>query len=259
MKRSSESTCVSRRSSLRFSSSRQRRAEGAGLDLLAQPHALAVRGDVLDLVGDRAAVGLAQVRQRVGQRRARHVRAQDLRGDLAHDLLGQPERLGVERRVALGLGAERVEPRGQVAVRAVRLDQRRGGLDGLQQLLARRRRRPRGRAPPRRGAGARRLTAGARRGGRRAERGAEVGEDLLVEAVLALQVLLDDLQELAGLGALDDAMVVRRRHRHHLLGADRARCADARRDSRSRRWRRSCPGRSSAAGRRRSCRCRPGW
>ena len=47
---------------------RQRRAERAGLDLLAQPHALAVRGDVLDLVGDRAAVGLAQVRQRVGQR-----------------------------------------------------------------------------------------------------------------------------------------------------------------------------------------------
>ena len=50
---------------------------------------------------------------------------------------------------------------------------------------------------------------------------AEVGEDLLVELVLALQVLLDDLQELAGLGALDDAMVVRRRHRHHLLGAAR--------------------------------------
>ncbi len=40
----------------------QRRAERAGLDLLAQPGALAVRRDVLDLVGDRAAVGLAQVR-----------------------------------------------------------------------------------------------------------------------------------------------------------------------------------------------------
>ena len=49
----------------------QRLAELAGLDLLAQPHALAVAADVLDLVGDRAAVGLAQVRQRVGQRRAR--------------------------------------------------------------------------------------------------------------------------------------------------------------------------------------------
>ena len=39
--------------------------------------------------------------------------------------------------------------------------------------------------------------------------------------MLALQIGLDHLQELAGLGALDDAMVVRRRHRHHLLGADR--------------------------------------
>jgi hypothetical protein len=58
-------------------------AERAGLDLLAQPDALAVRGDVLDLVGDRAAVGLAQVRQRVGERRARDADAQDLGRDLA--------------------------------------------------------------------------------------------------------------------------------------------------------------------------------
>ena len=50
---------------------RQLVAERARLDVLAQPHALAVRGDVLDLIRDRAAVGLAQVRQRVGERRAR--------------------------------------------------------------------------------------------------------------------------------------------------------------------------------------------
>ena len=115
----------------------ERLAVGAGLDLLAQPDALAVRGDVLDLVGDRAAVGLAQVRDDVGQRLAGHADAQDRGRDLGHDLGRQLQRLGVERGVALGLGAERVQPRGQVAVRAVRLDQRHRGLDGLQQLEVR--------------------------------------------------------------------------------------------------------------------------
>ena len=47
----------------------------------------------------------------------------------------QAERLGVERRVALGLAAERVQARGEVAVRAVRLQQRDGGLHGLQEVL----------------------------------------------------------------------------------------------------------------------------
>ena len=47
----------------------------------------------------------------------------------------QAERLGVERRVALGLGAERVEAGGEVAVGAVGLDQRRRRLHRLQQLL----------------------------------------------------------------------------------------------------------------------------
>ena len=41
-------------------------------------------------------------------------------------------------------------------------------------------------------------------------------EDLVVEAVLAEQQLVDALEELAGLRALDDAVVVRRRQRHHL-------------------------------------------
>ncbi len=81
----------------------QRVAEGARLDVLAQPHALAVRGDVLDLVGDRAAVGLAQVRQRVGERRAGHVHVQHLRRDPRLHLRRQPERLGVQPGVALGL------------------------------------------------------------------------------------------------------------------------------------------------------------
>ena len=75
------------------------------------------------------------MRQRVGERRARHVGAQDPRGDPGHDLGREAERLGVERRVALGLGAERVELGREVAVHAVGLQQRDGGLDGLQQRV----------------------------------------------------------------------------------------------------------------------------
>ena len=81
----------------------QRLAEGARLDLLAQPHALAVRGDVLDLIGDRPAVGLAQVRQRLGERLARHIHAQDASRDLRHHLRRQPRGLRVQLRLALGL------------------------------------------------------------------------------------------------------------------------------------------------------------
>ena len=140
-----------------------------------------------------------------------------------HELRRQAERLGVERRVALGLGAERVELRGEVAVRAVRLEQRGRGLDGLQQLLVDLRRRGGGRR--RRGSrAAAAAAAGAGRRGRRrrASRRARA-KTPLVEAVLALQVGLDDLQEPARLGALDDAVVVGRGHRHDLLGADHRR------------------------------------
>ena len=114
---------------------RQRLAEGAGLDVLAQPHPLAMGGDVLDLIRDRAAVGLAQVRQRVGQGRPRHVHVQDLRGDLRRDLGRQAEPLGVEAGVALGLGAERVQARREVTVAAEAREQRAGGLNRLQELL----------------------------------------------------------------------------------------------------------------------------
>ena len=55
----STSTSVRRSSSARFSSARERLAVAARLDRLAQPDALLVVGDVLDLVGDRPAVGLA--------------------------------------------------------------------------------------------------------------------------------------------------------------------------------------------------------
>ena len=199
----------------------QRMAELAGLDRLAQPQPLAVRGDVLDLVGDRPAVGLAQMGQRLGQRRARDVHAQDLGGDPRHQLRGQAQRLGVERRVALGLAAERVQVGGEVAVRAVSLEQRGGGLDGDHDLLV-----ALGiglRPGTRPGAGAAGAGRRRRRGGRSAAAGsadAEIGEDLLVEALLALEQGLDALQEAAGLGALDDPVVVGGGHGHDLLGPD---------------------------------------
>ena len=47
---------------------------------------------------------------------------------------GQVEVLGLERRVALGVAAERVEVGGEVAVGAVGLEQRGRRLDRLQQL-----------------------------------------------------------------------------------------------------------------------------
>ena len=194
---------------------RERLAEGARLDLLAQPHALAVAGDVLDLVRDRAAVGLAQVRQRVGERRARDADAQDARRDLRHQLGRQSSGSGSSAGSPTGLGAERVEARGEVAVRAEGLQQRDGRLDRLQQLLARRRGGGRRRAGAAAAAAAAPAPAAAAR-----QRDAERGEDALVEVVLALQVALDQLQEAPRLGALDDAMVVRRGHRHDLLGAD---------------------------------------
>src|SRR3954454_5702955 len=69
--------------------------------------------------------------------------------------------------------------------------------------------------------------AGGGRGGggggrcrRRAELDAERGEDAVVEAVLAGEVGLDQLQEAPRLGPLDDPVVVRRGHGHDLLGAD---------------------------------------
>ena len=92
----------------RFSSG-ERRPVGAGLDHLPQPHPLLVRGEVLDLVRDRAAVRIAHPRQRVEKRLALDPDPQDRGRDPRHQLRGQVEVLGLERRVALRLAAERVE------------------------------------------------------------------------------------------------------------------------------------------------------
>ena len=212
--------------------------------------------DVLDLVGDRAAVGLAQVRQRVFEVLARDVDPQDLRRDAPHQLRRQVDRVGVERRVADRVLPERVERRGEVAVGAVGLDQRRRRLHGLQQLgdvAPAARPRPAARRERRRRLGLRRL-------GRRAGGGAERREDALVEAVLALQVALDRLQEAPRLRALDDAVVVGRGHRHDLLGADLA--ADvAEPDGVGDRARGDDRALADHQPRHRGdrCRCRPGW
>ena len=76
---------------------------------------------------------------------------------------------------------------------------------------------------------------------------AEVVEDLVVEAVLAPEALVDVAQEQPGLRTLDDAVVVGRGERDHLADAqlgERARVGglEARSASRSRRRRRSPPG-----------------
>ena len=84
---------------------RERRAEAAGLDRAPQPDALLVVGDVLDLVRDRAAVGLAELRQDVCERLAREVDAEvagrDPRLQLGRQLRLETARL--ERRVADGV------------------------------------------------------------------------------------------------------------------------------------------------------------
>ena len=125
----------------------------------------------------------------------------------------QADRVGVERRIALGLGGQRVQARAEVAVGAVGLDQRRGGLHGLEDRLV-------GDAVGGGGRGRGRGGGRRRRRGRRSQLDPERREDPVVEAVLALQVGLDDGQEAARLGPLDDPVVVGRGHRHDLLGAD---------------------------------------
>ncbi len=96
------------------------RSEGAAmhtrLDLLAQPEAPFVRREVFHFVGNRTAVRLLQVRQRIDQGGARHADAEDSGRNRRHDLRCQSQRRGVERRITRRLRAERIERCGQVAV-----------------------------------------------------------------------------------------------------------------------------------------------
>ena len=95
-------------------------------------------------------------------------------------------------------------------------------------------------------------------------RDAQRGEDVVVEAILAEQELVHVTEELAGLRALDDPVVVRRRQRHDLADREagerlRRRRPGTRPGTPSRRRRRSCPGRPSGAAPSGRCRWCPGW
>ena len=206
----------------------ERLAVGTRLDRLAQPYALLVVGDVLDLVGDRARVGVAQSRQRVRERFARHRHAQDRRGDAPHQVVGELDRGRLEGRVAHRRRAERVELRGQVTVHAMGLDQRGGRLHRLEQ------RRVGHGAGRRDGSGGHRLGGGDRGGlgGSGAPVDAQALEHSLVEAVGALQELVHPAQEGARFRALDHPVVVGAGHGHDLLHAQltqlvRGQCGEA--------------------------------
>ncbi len=71
----------------------------AGLDVLAQPDALLVARDVLDLERDGAAVRRPQIGEHLGEVAAWHVDAQQVRRDLLHQLLGQAVGRWVHRRI----------------------------------------------------------------------------------------------------------------------------------------------------------------
>ena len=109
----------------------ERLAVLARFDHPAQPHALFVTRDVLHLVGDGAAIGAGEVRQRLGKRGARDVDAQHVGGNARHRVGCEPERRGVERRIAGGLGAERVEMRRAMPEAPDGADEGHGGGDGL--------------------------------------------------------------------------------------------------------------------------------
>ncbi len=170
----------------------QRDAMPAGLDVLAQPLALLDVRDVLDFVGDRRRIRLAQLRQHLGERAAGDLRAQHGSRDRGHQRRREPVGARVERGIAGRFGAERIERRGEVAVAPVRRQQRHPGGDGAQQfvgvtgVLARN--------LDRRSGGARRRD---RAPLRVAHVQAERRKDAFVEVVAAVEQFLDAPQVLA--------------------------------------------------------------
>ena len=118
----------------------ERLAVAARLDRMPQPDALLVVGDVLDLVCDRPAVDLAELRQHVRQGLALDSHSEHRRGNRLLQLRSElrDEQVRLERRVSDGLGAERVEVRGQMTVSPVGLDQRHRGGNASEQSLVRR-------------------------------------------------------------------------------------------------------------------------
>jgi hypothetical protein len=106
------------------------------LDRLAEPDPLLMVGKVLELVRDRAAVGLCELGQDIGEGLPGDGDPQDGRRNASLQLgrqLGlEPERF--ERRVTDRLGTERIETGREVAVRAVRLDECHRRSDATEQL-----------------------------------------------------------------------------------------------------------------------------
>jgi hypothetical protein len=160
------------------------------LDPLLEPVALLGVGDVHVLDADRAAVGVAQHAEDVPQRH------QPLAGESADRELPVeiPERQLVLEDVQVGVGAdpvlERVGVGHEVAVASVGLDH----LDDPGFLVDL----PLARDPHVRHPAHRRV------------RDPQRPEDLVVEVVVAQQQAVQAPQEVTGLGALDDAVVVRR-------------------------------------------------
>ena len=96
----------------------------AALDRLAQPAPLDVRAEVLDLVGDRAAVDLAQAGQHLGRALARDRDRQQRGGHALERRLVESVVARLEGRVARGVGSEGIQPRREVTVGAERADER---------------------------------------------------------------------------------------------------------------------------------------
>ncbi len=167
------------------------------LDHLPQPDALGMIGDVLQLVGHRAAVGFLQARQRLGQRFAGAGDPQDGDRDSCHGIGVEAEGAGIQSGIADRHAAERVEVRGQVSVGTVGFHQRHCRTD-VEQV---------GLGFPHRGGGGSDRSADHRLG-QRACLEAQAGKGLFVEVVGALQQVVHRPQEFPRLRALDHAMIV---------------------------------------------------
>ncbi|TMF23630.1 MAG: hypothetical protein E6I31_05225 [Chloroflexi bacterium] len=154
----------------------ERLSIAAGLDPLAQPVALLVARDVLDLISDGGAVGLTQVGENLRQVFAGNPHSEHGRRNRLHQLGRQSVVHRIERGIAGGGAAQWLEPRCQMSVGAVRGDQRHAGGDGPQQFGFRR-----GRRRERRFG----RLAGAAAGFRQAGRGGHLHgfEDRLIEAI----------------------------------------------------------------------------
>ncbi len=101
----------------------------ARLDRLAQPQPLAVAGEMLDLVRDRPGVGLAQARERIGERLAGNEEVEGGGRNALERVVGEAVVGGVEGGIADRIASEGIQARGHVAVRSVGVNKRSGRPD----------------------------------------------------------------------------------------------------------------------------------